>query len=67
MLRKGTDSDILVERPAAKAVICSWMYIRKVSDFHLPIFWIVEEGTPLRCRAMAPPALREWLLMSADS
>jgi hypothetical protein len=34
-----------------------------VSDDHRPIFWMVCVGTPLRCRAMAPPARREWLDM----
>ena len=53
-----------LETPREKAVICSWMYIRKVSERHLPIFliWISEQ--PLRCMAIAPPARREWLLMS---
>ena len=55
--------DIREERPAEKADICSWMYIRKVLEDQHPCLWIVSCGTPLRCMAMAPPTHREWLLM----
>ena len=55
--------DIREERPAEKADICSWMYIKKVSEDQCPCLRIVSRGTPLRCMAMAPPAPREWLLM----
>ena len=41
MHRKGMWVDILMETPVAKALICSWMYIRNVSDFQRPIFWMV--------------------------
>ena len=55
--------DILAERPAEKADICSWMYIRNVLEDQRPCLWMVLQWTPLRCMAMAPPACREWLLM----
>ena len=55
--------DIREDRPAEKADICSWMYIKKVSEDQHPCLWIVSCGMPLRCMAMAPPARREWLLM----
>ena len=49
--------DINLETPIEKAVICSWMYIRKVSECQRPIFltWMSEHL--LRCMAIAPPAL----------
>ena len=34
MLNQPMCCDILVDSPAEKAEICSWMYIRKVSDDH---------------------------------
>ena len=56
--------DIREERPPVeKADICSWMYIRKVSENQHPCLWIVSHGTPLRCMAMAPPMRKEWLLI----
>ena len=54
--------DILSETSVAKALIGSWMYMRKVRYFHLPMCWIVLGLMPFRCIAMAPPACREWLL-----
>ena len=53
--------DIWVEIPDENAAICSWMYMRNVSDDHLPIFLIVLWSTLLRCIVIAPPALRLWL------
>ena len=47
--------DIHEERPADKADICSWMYIRKVSEDQHPYLRIVSHGVPLRCMAMALP------------
>ena len=55
--------DIHADRPAENANICSWMYIRKVSEDQQPCLWIVSCGMPLRCMAMAPPVRKEWLLI----
>ena len=49
-----------METLADKAEICSWMYIRKVSLFQRPIFFIVLCATPFRYMAIAPPARRLW-------
>ena len=63
-LWKGMWLDIFAEMPAEKAAICSWMYIRKVSEDQRPIFLMVLSEALLRCIAMAPPARRLWLLTS---
>ena len=53
--------DICFEIPNENAAICSWMYIRNVSEDHLPIFLMVLWSTLFRCIVIAPPALRLWL------
>ena len=63
MLNQPICCDIFADSPAEKADICSCIYMRKVSDDHLPCFRIVSRWMPLRCMAMAPPALKEWLLI----
>ena len=50
------------ESPLERNPICAWTYDKKAEDFHLPIFLILTSSAPLRCRAIAPPARREWLL-----
>lgn len=55
---------ISLDTPTEKAVSCSWMYMRKVSERQRPIFRIWMSLQLFRCMAMAPPARREWLLMS---
>ena len=67
MWAKGMSVDILVDKPAENAKICSWMYCKKVVDFQRPSFWMVWASAPFKWRAMAPPARREWLLMSEGS
>jgi hypothetical protein len=54
--------DIHLETPWEKAAICSWIYIKNLSDDQRPAFHIVLQGTLLRCIAIAPPALSEWEL-----
>jgi hypothetical protein len=56
--------DIRLEKPLEKAArICSWIYIKNVSDDQHRAFHIVlSRGTLLRCIAIAPPALSEWEL-----
>jgi len=61
-LRNGMCLLIRLEMPEEKAAICSWMYIKKVSDDHRPCFRMVSRSSPLSFMAMAPPARREWLL-----
>ena len=63
MLNHPMFLDILADRPAEKAAICSCMYMRKVSEDHRPCLRMVSWGMLLRCMAMAPPAHKEWLLM----
>jgi hypothetical protein len=46
MWQKRIEVDILSETPVANALICSCIYMRKVSDFHLPISQIVLSSTP---------------------
>ena len=67
MWAKGMSVDILVDKPEENAEICSWMHCKKVVDFQRPSFWMVWASAPFKWRAMAPPARREWLLMSEGS
>jgi hypothetical protein len=53
---------IRLEMPDEKAAICSWIYMRKVSDDQRPCLRIVSRSSPLSFMAMAPPARSEWLL-----
>ena len=53
--------DIFLKMSLEKAEICLWIYIRKVSLDHRPIFLIALPLIPFRCIAIAPPALRLWL------
>ena len=66
MLMNGTCLLICVARPEENAAICSWMYMRKVSEDHRPCFWMVSRSAPLSLIAIAPPARREWLLTSQE-
>ena len=51
--------DILVDKPREKTASWLWMYGRKVVLVHRPCFLMVLSTTPARCRAVAPPTLRE--------
>ena len=59
MLCQPMSVDMALEMPLEKAEICSWMYIKKVSDDHRPCFRMAIASQPFRCMAMAPPARRE--------
>jgi hypothetical protein len=50
------------EMPAEKAVICSWMHMRKVSEDQRPCLRMVSRSSPFSFIAMALPAHSEWLL-----
>ena len=58
MLWNSNDWLICFETPEDRAAICSCIYMRKVSLFQRPIFFIVLWATPLRYMAIAPPARR---------
>ena len=68
MLWNSSGRDILVETFFEKMVICSWMYMRKVSHDHRPIFLMVSWEMLFGCMAIAPPARRlcdlTWLARS---
>ncbi len=61
MLWKVIGVAIFAARSMENADICLCMYVRKVSELHRPRSRMVSAGTLLRCRAMAPPARKEWL------
>ena len=42
---------MILETPSEKAPICSWMYMRKVSEDQRPILRMVSRGTSFRERA----------------
>jgi hypothetical protein len=42
-----------------KAAICSWMYMRNVSDDQQPCLRMVSRSSPFCFIAMVPPARRE--------
>ena len=63
MLNQPMCWDIRADRPVENADICSWMYIRKVSEDQHPCLQMVSRGMPLRCMAIVPPVHKEWLLI----
>ena len=67
MLRKWMCVDIFLETPLENAPICSWMYMRNVSEDQRPNFLMVSRSMPLSFIAMAPPARSEWELTDARS
>jgi hypothetical protein len=66
MLNQPTNWDMRAESPAEKAAICSWMYIKKVSEDQHPCFADCVLIDSVWCMAMAPPARKEWLLTVSD-
>jgi hypothetical protein len=66
MLCHPISVDILLDKPEENAVICSWMYMRNVSDYQHPILRMVSQSMWLRCIAIAPPACNECKLMDVS-
>ena len=58
-LKKDRSVDILDVQPSLYSAIWSWMYIKKVSEDHRPIFLMSSRSAPANLRAIAPPARRE--------
>ena len=57
----STSCAIVWDSPLAKPLSWLWIYVRNVSDDHLPNFRIVMGSIPLRYIAIAPPDRSEWL------